>query len=57
MADFKEMYYTLFRAQVKAKTILEEAEKKTEAMFMGSKNHIELVDFADDKNDNKKKKE
>ncbi len=31
MADFKEMQYTLFRAQVKAKAILDEAEKKTEA--------------------------
>jgi hypothetical protein len=43
MADFKEMYYTLFRAQVKAKAILEEAEKKTEAMFIDSKDPIEFI--------------
>ena len=52
MADFKEMYYTLFRAQVKAKTILEEAENITEAMFIESKDPIELIDFKDDKSDN-----
>ena len=52
MADFKEMYYTLFRAQLKAKAILDEAEKKTEAMFIESKDPLELVDFEHSKPDN-----
>ena len=52
MADFKEMYYTLFRAQVKAKSILEEAEKKTEAMFIESNDAIELIDLQINKTDN-----
>lgn len=52
MADFKEMYYTLFRAQIKAKAILDEAEKKTEAMFIECKDPIELVDFDEEDKDN-----
>lgn len=52
MADFKKMYYTLFRAQVKAKAILDEAEKKTEAMFMDSKDPALFIDFDDTKPDN-----
>lgn len=56
MADFKEMYYTLFRAQVKAKAILEEAEKKTEAMFVEDNDPIELIDFNAEKPDNENNK-
>ena len=43
LADFKEMYYTLFRAQVQAKIILEEAEKQTEAMFIEDNEPVPLT--------------
>jgi hypothetical protein len=43
LADYKEMYYTLFRAQVQAKIILEEAEKQTEAMFIEDDDSVSLA--------------
>ena len=52
MADFKEMYYILFRAQIKAKAILDEAEKKTEAMYIESKDPVEMIDIKKNKSDN-----
>lgn len=44
MPNYKEMYYTLFRAMARAKEILEEAEKQTEEVFMQEEgpNWIEL---------------
>lgn len=49
MPDYKEMYYILFRAQVKAKAILEQAEKETERMFMECKAPIHLNNCQDKK--------
>ena len=43
LADYKEMYYTLFRAQVQAKIILEEAEKQAEAMFIEGTEPVPLT--------------
>lgn len=45
MANYKEMYYTLFRAMAKAKDILEEAEQKTEEMFLEKTEPIELLNL------------
>ena len=36
MPDYKEMYFTLFRAMTKASGILQEAQQKTEQMYMES---------------------
>jgi len=34
MPDYKEMYLTLFRAMTKANDILQEAQQKTEQMYI-----------------------
>ncbi|MFV0401740.1 MAG: hypothetical protein ACK5LX_14155 [Oscillospiraceae bacterium] len=44
MPNYKEMYYTLFRAQLKAKAILEDAEIKAEAMYIESEEPVKLID-------------
>lgn len=36
LADYKEMYYKLFRLITQAILILQEAQKETEAMFIDS---------------------
>lgn len=54
LSDYKKMYYKLFRAQVKAKAILEKAEKETEAMFMESKESDINIDYANEDSENDK---
>lgn len=44
MADYKEMYYTLFKATEKAINELIEAQKKCEDMFIDSEEHLHLIE-------------
>lgn len=53
MADYKEMYYKLFRAHAKVIAILKQAELETEEMFMDNKEPIVLIDNENGKQDYK----
>ena len=44
MADYKEMYYTLFRATEKAINELIEAQRKCEDMFMESEEYLHIIE-------------
>lgn len=45
MANFKEMYFKLFRSQTSAIRILQEAQQATEEMYIES-GEAEIVPFA-----------
>ena len=43
MADYKEMYYTLFRATEKAINGLIEAQRKCEEIYLENEEHLHLI--------------
>ena len=43
MPDYKEMYFTLFQATTKAITALQEAQQKTEQMYMDDDTENNLI--------------
>ena len=44
MADYKKLYYIMFRANCRAMEILHEATLRTEELYMDSKDPIALED-------------
>ena len=49
MPDYKEMHFTLFRATTKAITALQEAQQKTEQMYMDDDTENNLILLYPDK--------